>query len=208
MKSTLMIVSIEGTLAEATPVQAVIEVQGLGYAVHIPLTTAERLPPQGQRVKLHTLAVYREDRADLYGFATRQERDFFRLLVEHVSGIGPKIALSILSKLSVESLQNAIAQGDVALLSKCPGIGKKTAERLVVELRDKVFPGGLGSSKSCSAGTSFSDALPQSPRQDAMAALVSLGYKPQDADKAVRKVAEKLGEAATAEVLIRAALGN
>lgn len=205
-----MIVSIQGTLVESSPLLAVIEANGLGYEVHIPVTTAEKLPITGQNVKLHTLSVYREDSATLYGFATRDERDFFRLLVEKVSGIGPKIALTILSKLSVDSLRNAIASGDVALLSKCPGIGKKTAERLVVELRDKVFAGGVTTITSGAATIgSNGESIPAgSSFQDALAALVALGYKPADADKSVRKALQMLGSESTTEALVRAALGN
>jgi len=202
-----MIVHIEGKLLESTPVSAVIEANGLGYEVLIPVTTAEKLPPNGQTTRLHTLAVYREDSQHLYGFATRDEREFFRLLVEKVSGIGPKIALSILSKLSVVVLQGAIADGDVALLAKCPGIGKKTAERLVIELRDKVVPAGLARSTPATAPGNASAREPDA-LQDAVAALIALGFKAPDADKAVRKALTKLGEEASAEQLIRASLGS
>jgi len=199
-----MITSIAGTLVSATPLAAVIEAGGLGYEVHIPVTTAERLPDPGRPVKLHTLAVYREDSQTLYGFATAEERDFFRLLVEKVSGVGPKLALSVLSKLSLASLRGAIAAGDVALLSKCPGIGRKTAERLVIELRDKLTPVDLGSG----AGDLPAPAAPGEGRlRDAVLALVALGYKPADADKAVRQAATALGPAATTEALIKRALG-
>ena len=136
-----MIARLKGTVLEATPLLVVIEAAGVGYEVHIPVTTAEKVPPVGQECSLFIHAVYREDSATLYGFGVREDRDFFRLLVEKVSGIGPKIAISILSRMSVELLRNAIAGSDVALLSKCPGIGKKTAERLVIELKDKVFAG-------------------------------------------------------------------
>lgn len=204
-----MITSIEGVLTESAAVRAVIEANGLGYEVNIPITTAEKLPPEGNRVKLHTLAVYREDSAALYGFITREERDFFRQLVEKVSGIGPRIALSIMSKLSVNSLRHAIAQGDVKLLAQCPGIGKKTAERLVIELRDKVFAGGVTVSAGDSPGAAgVTNAPADSPLYDAVQALIALGYKPADADKSARKAQEALGAAATAEALIRASLGK
>lgn len=202
-----MIVHIHGTLIEASPLAATIEVQGIGYEVLIPVTTAERLPQSGQSVKLHTHAVYREDSQALYGFTERAERDFFRLLTEKVSGIGPKIALSIMSKLSLPMLQSAIAQGDIATLSKCPGIGRKTAERLVVELRDKV---GLPVSKdSVPAGASIvngESAGAQSPQGEAVLAMIALGYKADLADRAVRKAAQSLGADASTEALIRAAL--
>lgn len=201
-----MITSIHGKLLESTPLSAIIEAGGLGYEVNIPITTAEKLPIAGKEVKLHTLAVYREDSHSLYGFYTRDERDFFRLLVEKVSGIGPRTALSILSKLSVDSLKNAIAAGDVALLSKCPGIGKKTAERLIIELQDKIFSGGV--TKISSSEVALSVSAISSPETDAIAALVALGYRLPEADKSVRNAAVALGKAATTEALIRAALGN
>lgn len=203
-----MIVSLEGKLIEAAPLSAVIEANGIGYEVHVPVTTAEKLPEPGQTARLHTLAVYREDSQTLYGFATREDRDFFRLLVEKVSGIGPKIALNIMSRMSVESLRTAIAQSDVALLSKCQGIGKKTAERLVIELRDKVFPGGIPTPAAGSVDGASTEAatVGGSAFQDALAALITLGYKPPEADKALRKAQDKLGTDAPTEALIRTAL--
>lgn len=206
-----MIVHLQGTLVAATPLSAVVDVQGIGYEVHIPVTTAEKLPATGQKVFLHTLAVYREDAQNLYGFATTREREFFRLLVEKVSGIGPRIAISILSRLSVDMLQQAIAQGDVALLAKCPGIGKKTAERLVVELRDKLaasLGGGIGAADASASGGATAGTAGAGPSNvtDAVAALVALGYKLADADKSVRKALEAAGSGATTEELIRKAL--
>src|SRR3954447_14658387 len=133
-----MIISIEGKLASATPLHAIVELNGFGYEVHVPVTTAEKLPQSGATVKLHTLVIYREDAQTLYGFATPAERDFFRLMIENVTGVGPKMALTIMSRLSLPSLESAIRMGDIATLAKCPGIGKKTAERLIVELKAKV----------------------------------------------------------------------
>ena len=127
-----MITSIRGTLTESALVRAVIEVDGFGYEVNVPVTTAERLPAVGSSVKLHTLVIYREDSQTLYGFATAEDRDFFRLMIENVTGVGPKMALSIMSRLSLPLLHSAIRSGDIAALAKCPGIGRKTAERLVV----------------------------------------------------------------------------
>lgn len=204
-----MITSVSGVLIAATPLAAVIETGGLGYEVHIPVTTAERLPNVGQHAKLHTLAVYREDSATLYGFASTEERDFFRLLVEKVTGVGPKMALSVLSKLSLPSLKGAIAAGDVALLAKCPGIGKKTAERLVIELRDKILPSELGAPHSTVASPTEANATPgpENKIRDAALALVALGYKAIDADKAVRQAWIALGANATTEALIKKALG-
>lgn len=204
-----MIARLRGVVLESTPLQVVLDIGGVGYEVHIPVTTAEKLPPSGREATLFIHAVYREDSAALYGFAERRDRDFFRLLVERVSGIGPKIAIGILSRLSAELLESAIGRSDVALLAKCPGIGKKTAERLVIELKDKFVPGeasggsaGEGGQPTAGGGAG---AAP-SPYQDAVASLITLGYKPADADKLVRKAASKLGENADVEALVRGAL--
>lgn len=205
-----MITYIQGRLVAATPLQAVIDVGGLGYEVSIPVTTAEKLPPSGNETKVFTHVVYREDSQAIYGFASTEERDFFRLLVEKVSGVGPRVAISIMSKLSLQVLRTAIAGGDVALLSKCPGIGKKTAERLVIELKDKV---GLPSSAAVPGGpiAAGGPAAPSAENavenrvQDAVMALVTLGYKLADADKAVRKALSSLGNEVSAEELIKAA---
>lgn len=200
-----MIVSLEGLLVECAPLRAVVEAHGLGYEVNIPLTTAERLPAIGQRVKLYTVAVYREDSQQLYGFAAREDRDFFHLLVEKVSGIGPKTALNLLSRLSADTLKAAIAQSNVALLSKCPGIGKKTAERLVVELRDKVLSGGLTALPAEAAAPAGPDG---SVFTDAVGALMALGYNAPDADKAARRALSILGAKATSEALVKKALAQ
>ncbi len=206
-----MITSISGVLVSATPLRAIIEAGGLGYEVHIPVTTAEKLPSPGQSVKLHTLAVYREDSQTLYGFASEEERDFFRLLVEKVTGVGPKMALSVLSKLSLPTLKGAIAAGDVALLAKCPGIGKKTAERLVIELRDKLNPADLGvvsdSTSTVASPSGGGPAPAENKIRDAVMALVALGYKAADADKSVRQAWVALGASASTEALIKKALG-
>lgn len=198
-----MITSIQGILTGATPLHAVIELNGLGYEVNIPVTTAEKLPATGASVKLHTLVIYREDAQTLYGFATPAERDFFRLMIEHVTGIGPKSALTIMSKLSLAVLENSIRASDVGLLAKCPGIGKKTAERLVVELRHKV---GATSTESINPPGNASGSADDSQHGDAVLALTALGYKAADADTAVRRASLKLGPQATTEALIKQAL--
>lgn len=200
-----MITSIQGVLTEATPLRAIIEINGFGYEVNIPITTAEKLPATGSTVKLHTLVIYREDSQTLYGFASTAERDFFRLMIEHVTGVGPKVALTIMSKLSLASLESAIRMGDVATLAKCPGIGKKTAERLIVELRSK-----LGAGSQTSAIESSPDAAAtagDSRIRDAVLALSALGYKAADADEAIRRASLVLGPQATTEQLIKKALG-
>jgi Holliday junction DNA helicase RuvA len=201
-----MIARIQGTVIEASPLRCVLDLNGLGYEVHIPVTTAEKIPPIGQSTTLFIHAVYREDSATLYGFASTEDRDFFRLLVERVSGIGPKIGISILSRMSVELLRNAIASSDVALLSKCPGIGRKTAERLVIELKDKVFPEGAAPATGKDGVSASTAALPVSNYQDAVASLITLGYKPAEADKLIRKASTQLPAEANVELLIRTAL--
>lgn len=203
-----MITIIKGLLIEVSPLRAVIEVSGIGYEINIPVTTTERLPAVGSVTTLHTLTVYREDSAALYGFHHREDRDFFRLLVEKVSGIGPRMALSILSKLSVSILKNALASGDVAMLCQCPGIGKKTAERLVIELKDKVAPSGVtDTSIPDVSGAKQPVVIPQDNRvQDAVNALITLGYKATEADKSVRRALGKVDADASTGALIKAAL--
>lgn len=205
-----MINSLCGKLVETGPMEALIEVHGVGYLVHVPLPTLEKLPPAGQEVRLHTHQVFREDAQTLYGFFTKEERALFRLLVDHVSGIGPKIALSILSKLSLPVLKQAIATSDVGLLSKIPGIGKKTAERLVIELKDKVGLPSIAGAPIVGIGTTpMADTSPATAAfNDAVAALMALGYKLAEADKAVRKAQSTLGPDAPVEKLIKAALGS
>jgi Holliday junction DNA helicase RuvA len=199
-----MITSIRGTLTESALIRAVVEVDGFGYEVHVPVTTAERLPAVGSTVKLHTLVIYREDSQTLYGFATAEDRDFFRLMIDHVTGIGPKMALSIMSRLSLPMLQSAIRVGDIAALAKCPGIGKKTAERLVIELKGRVGSADGAVNAVLAAGSVPSG---KTSHSDAVAALIALGYKLADADEAVRRASLTLGPAATTESLIRKALG-
>ena len=198
-----MISQIKGTVLESTPLLVVLEVAGIGYEVHIPITTAEKVPTIGAECSLFIHSVYREDSATLYGFATREDRDFYRLLIEKVSGIGPKIGISMLSRMSTEILRSAIASSDVALLSKCPGIGKKTAERLVIELKDKV---GLASTSSAATTSEVSASAEPSSFQDAVGSLMTLGYKPADADKLVRKAVSKLDANAPVDLLLREAL--
>ena len=202
-----MITSIQGTLVEATPLVAVVEVNGLGYEVNVPVTTAERLPARGGTVKLHTWVVYREDAQTLYGFASAAERDFFRLLVEKVTGVGPKAALSIMSRLSLPVLQSAIAGGEVATLAKCPGIGRKTAERLIIELKGQFAPAAATLATAGSPpGSNLGQEIAHHQR-DAVMALIALGYKAADADKSVRQAWIALGPEATTEQLIKKALG-
>jgi Holliday junction DNA helicase RuvA len=201
-----MITSIQGTLTSATPLRAVVELNGFGYEVNVPVTTAEKLPSPGSLVKLHTLVIYREDAQTLYGFATPAERDFFRLMIENVTGVGPKMALTIMSRLSLPLLESAIRMGDIATLAKCPGIGKKTAERLVVELKAKVGGGELTPAGASDLGGAPTTGA--STHRDAVSALIALGYKGADADQAVRHAALALGPQASTEALVKKALSG
>jgi holliday junction DNA helicase RuvA len=199
-----VITSIQGLLTAATPLQAIVELNGFGYEVHVPVTTAERLPTPGSPVKLHTFVVYREDAQTLYGFATAAERDFFRLMIENVTGVGPKVAISIMSRLSLPLLEGAIRAGDVGTLAKCPGIGRKTAERLVIELKSRV--GGVGISTALGSEGGHPPAE-ENAHRDAVSALIALGYKAADADQAVRRAVLALGPTASTEHLVKKALG-
>jgi Holliday junction DNA helicase RuvA len=206
-----MIAFIKGQLIECQLTLAILEVNGIGYEVHVPLTTVEKLPSLGDAVKLFTHATYREDSQTLYGFIDRESRDFFRMIVDKVSGIGPKIALNLLGSLSLQTLKVSIASGDVAMLSKAQGLGKKTAERIVVELKDKVLPKELSQDTKVSPSsldTSQQADISQNLTnfQDAVSALLTLGYKATDADLAIRRVSESMDENASTEELIRLAL--
>src|SRR5436305_5994346 len=133
-----MITFLEGTLASALPTQAIVNVGGVGYEVLIPLSSYDKLPAVGQPVQILTHLHVRDDAHILYGFMTAPERDLFRLLVNHVSGIGPKLSLAVLSGMSVNNFKTAVVNNDVLSLSKISGLGKKTSERIVLELKDKV----------------------------------------------------------------------
>jgi len=185
-----MISRLRGTVWESKPLKLVIDAGGVGYAVSVPMT--DRLPAPGETVELFTHAVYREDSATLYGFAAAAERDFFILLVEKVSGIGPKTALAILTHLPLPRLLAAIDAGDVNALKSAPGVGKKTAERLLLELKGR-------------AALEVGAAMASGAAQDAVAALVSLGYSPAEAQKTIVKIAE-MAPNATSNELIRLAL--
>jgi Holliday junction DNA helicase RuvA len=196
-----VIAYLEGILAEAAPTRVVVDCHGVGYLVSIPVSSYDKLPARGGAVKILTYhhVVTHEGTQQLYGFMSPAERELFLLLIG-VSGIGPKAAINILSSASVGSLRQAIANGDVTMLSSLRGIGKKTAERLVVELKDKV-----GAAQPFETKGHAPTAADQK-RLDAMLALVSLGYKQADAQRAITAVTEKLGASAAVEELVRAAL--
>jgi Holliday junction DNA helicase RuvA len=192
-----MIHHLAGTLVEALPTQIVVDVGGVGYHVLIPLSSYDKLPPTGSQLKILTHLSVREDAHVLFGFMSGAERDLFRLLVGHVSGIGPKTALDVLSGTTVASFKASVVAGDIAALSKLKGIGKKTAERIVVELKDKV-----GIAAAWEAASSAHAPTPEEARiTDAVLALIALGYKQVDAHKAVKAVAAKQTGASTEELV-------
>jgi holliday junction DNA helicase RuvA len=197
-----MIAFLEGVLAEALPTQVVVNVQGVGYHVLIPLSSFERLPAVGTKVKILTHLVVREDAQVLYGFGTTGERDLFRLLLHHVTGVGPKLALAVLSGMSVEMFKAAVVAGDIASISRISGLGKKTAERIVLELKDKV-----GVAAEWEAASAANRPSPRDQAvHDAVLALISLGYKQVEAHKAVKKILDNTAEQPEAEDLVRRAL--
>lgn len=197
-----MITFLNGILVESLPTQVVIDVQGIGYEVLIPLSSYDKLPAPGQNVRLLTHLSVREDAHVLFGFVSEQERDLFRMLINNVSGIGPKMALNVLSGMSVAAFRGAVANGDVKALSQISGIGRKTAERMVVELKDKI--GAVGAWEASSAQRALS---PEDQRiNDAVLALIALGSKPVEAHEAVRAVLSQVQPEEGADALVRAAL--
>ena len=197
-----MITFLQGVLSESLPTQVVVDVGGVGYQVFIPLSSYDRLPAVGAPVKVLTHLQIREDAHLLYGFMSGAERDLFRLLVNHVSGIGPKIALAVLSGMSVVMFKNAVVTNDISALSKISGVGKKTAERMVLELRDKV---GVAATWEA-ASSSHAPTPEETAVSDAVLALISLGYKQVDAYKAIKQIHKPGAEPPKAEDLVRQAL--
>jgi holliday junction DNA helicase RuvA len=197
-----VITFLQGKLREVLPTQIIVDVGGVGYELLIPLSSFNKLPQPGHEVHVLTHLAIREDAHVLYGFMTAQERELFRLLINTVSGIGPKIALNILSGMNVTAFRGAVANGDVKALSQISGVGKKTAERIVVELKDKV--GAAGAWEASSAQRALSPA--DQKINDATLALIALGFKQADAHEAVRAAVEKLGPDAGPDDLVRAGL--
>ena len=197
-----MITFLHGKLVEALPTQVTVDVHGVGYEALIPLSSFDKLPAPGGEVKLLTHLVVREDAHVLYGFMTVAERELFRMLINTVSGIGPKIALNILSGMNAVAFRGAVAKGDVKSLSQISGVGKKTAERIVVELRDKV--GAAGAWEASSAQRALSPA--DQKINDAVLALMALGFKQVEAHESVRAAQARLGPQVGLEDLVRASL--
>jgi Holliday junction DNA helicase RuvA len=197
-----MITFLHGKLVESLPTQVIVEVNGVGYEVLIPLSSYDKLPQPGHELKLLTHLVVREDAHVLYGFMTVPERELFRLLINTVSGIGPKIALNILSGINVVAFRGAVANSDFKSLSQISGVGRKTAERIVVELKDKI--GAVGGWEALSAQRALSPA--DQKVNDAVLALIALGFKQLEAHDSVRHAQSSLGPQATVEDIVRACL--
>lgn len=167
-----MIALLTGTIAHKSPEFIILDVNGVGYRVQIPFSTYYELPETGGRISLNIYTHVKEDAISLYGFRTAAEKDFFQLLIS-VSGIGPKLGKDILSNVQVDELAGALTRGDLARLSAVPGIGKKTAERMVLELKDKVLKLGL----AAAAPEGGHPAAPSGVEEDVASALINLGYK-------------------------------
>lgn len=199
-----MIGRLHGKILEKSPPEVVLDVNGVGYEVLLPMTSFYNLPSLNEEVTIFTHLVVREDAHLLFGFAQKQDRTLFRELIK-TNGVGPKLALAILSAMSVSQFATAIEQEELAKLTKIPGVGKKTAERLLVELKGKF----KGVSQNDFFIEQSSDHIvaqtANSPADEACDALIALGYKPNDAEKMIKKI-NKAG--ATAEQLIREALKN
>ena len=191
-----MIGRLQGMVIEKQPPEILLDVQGVGYELLLPMTSFYSLPEINEQVTLFTHLVVREDAHLLFGFATKQDRTLFRELIK-TNGVGPKLALAILSAMQVDEFVFAIEREELSKLVKIPGVGKKTAERLIIEMRDRVGNG------SASLNAIAGELVPVTPEHDAITALISLGYKAAEAERAVGRITL---ENASAEDLIRQAL--
>ena len=196
-----MIARITGKLVEASFTEAVVDVNGVGYLISIPMSTFDALPGVGGEVTLHTWLAVREDAMDLYGFATPEEKQLF-LLLRTVSGVGPKVALAVLSSMNVQNFNSAVATGDVAALTALKGLGKKTAERIILELKGKIDPVAAAATPGVPPGSPAAQSV-----EDAAKALAKMGIPNDTAAKAVREALANLPEGTkpTAEELVRLA---
>ncbi len=195
-----MIHHLSGTLIEKKPTHAIVECGGVGYFVGIPASTYETLPVEGQAARLLTVFVVREDAMSLYGFSTRAEREVFEALTS-VSGVGPRMGLAALSSMRPAEIQSRILSGDAAVLTNIPGIGRKTAERLVVELRDRISRLDVGGE-----GVLGGDSAVSQSRADALAALEALGFARAVAERKLRLVLRSHPGTQNADELVRLAL--
>lgn len=193
-----MIAFLHGKVVEALPQRIILDVHGVGYEVQVPLSTFDKLNPlPGQELTLRTHLHIRENAQTLYGFATESEKDIFLLLIDRVSGIGPAIAMSVLGGLNVDSFKAAVVNGDARAIASAKGVGKKTAERIILELKDKI---GLAATWEAQAQGTTSQAA-----GDAELALIALGFKQVDARKAIATLLKEEPQATT-DHLIRSAL--
>lgn len=196
-----MIAYLEGKLVEKSPTQLILDVNGIGYSVRIPLSSYDKLGDKGSRTRILTYQYVREDALQLYGFATGSEKDLFELLIS-VSGIGPKMALGILSCISVEDFQNSVACEDLDILTSISGVGKKTAQRLIVELKEKLTGLELGAGSKISEKERSEFKL----QEEAIKALVSLGFNKLKAKEAVKRAQDETEEKLLLEDLIKRSL--
>ncbi len=197
-----MIAHLTGTLVTKQPPEVVVDVGGVGYQVIVPMTTFYQLPAEGQKVSLLTHMSVREDAHVLYGFLDASSRDLFRLLIR-INGVGPKMALAILSAMEPFELMSRIREEDVAGLTKIPGVGKKTAERLMVEMRDKIATDTVPEQGTLSNASNTHASAQLRWEKEALAALVSLGYSPAQASRALSRLD---GPFENCEQMIRLAL--
>lgn len=197
-----MIAHVKGKIIHKSPESVIIDVAGVGYEVHIPLSTYYKLPETEEYVSLNTYTHIREDAMQLYGFLTQREKEIFQLLIG-VSGVGPRLARNILSGIPADDLVSAVSSGDIARLKAIPGIGGKTAERLIVELRDKmaaIVRSHVGEVAASGVADKRDDIS-----KDVLSALVNLGYKGNLAEKAIEK-AKQINTDATFEILLKESL--
>jgi len=192
-----MISYVRGALDHKEPSYVIVDVNGIGYEVFIPLSTYQELPAMGEQVKLHTHHHVREDTIQLYGFLSSEEREIFELVLT-ISGVGAKVALSILSSMTVNKFRSAVAQGDMKTLTKIPGIGKKSAERMVLELKDKIGKIHIDQEMVRLVGAEAGS--------DAVSALLTLGASQSAAEYAVFRAERRLGDEAKVEDVITEAL--
>ena len=202
VEETSLIGRLRGTLAEKQPPHMILDVNGIGYEVEVPMTTLYRLPAVGEPVTLHTHLVVREDAQLLYGFAEKRERELFRELIR-LNGVGPKLALALMSGLEVDELVRCVQAQDTSVLVRIPGVGKKTAERLLVELKDRFKAWASMPAIAPLVVEPGSKTAVSSAENDAVSALISLGFKPQEASRAVSAIQE---ENLSSEEMIRRAL--
>ncbi len=197
-----MITFVEGILEEVLPNTVVVNAGGIGYQILIPLSSYNKLPSIGARVRMLTHHHVREDAQVLYGFSSTEERDLFRLLIAHVSGVGPKMALAFLSGMSIDQFKGAVVTSDITAISKISGVGKKTAERVVLELKDKL---GVAAEWEAASRENAPTGIDRH-LHDAVLALISLGYKQVDAHKAVKAVLTRISAESSAEDVLRESL--